>query len=348
MVLARIISLAFIGVALAACASVASPTISPTVVLTPTATTVPLSRPTASVVSEPESAIIEFVENLDPDQLAEIPPWLTIPAGDFELNFRMVALPPSTEGQWPIVLATCYLYSPGVSHWIFWWREGRWENQRLEGFILDDTVIDARQEISERGRELGLVYDHNSGGSAPFVMYSLWRWDEDAWVKIWQPSSLPGEWRAIHGRIDFPGPGLDVLVVTSSSWGLEEEKSQIFHESNPGPHRWFQDTWVRKGDSYRLAESRTVPSAYNTLVEFIYNLRHGDDERLLALVIDPVLVAKARDLRLNQLPSGTLILDFGPSLEQAGPLAFDWEGQTVSFSFVQQGEDWLISAIEIL
>ena len=141
---------------------------------------------------------------------------------------------------------------------------------------------------------------------------------------------------------------MEKVAITSSSFGMRDERSQIFTEANPGPHRWFEDTWLRKGDVYSLASSRTLPSAYNTLVEFIYNLRHGDDERLLALVTDPALVARARDLRLNQLPNGTLILDLDPSLEQAGPLAFDWEGQTVSFSFVQQGEDWLISAIEIL
>lgn len=334
---ARIIGLASIVLTLVACAGVASPT----------ATTVPEAVSTANAVIDLESVIIEFIDGLDPNRLNEIPAWLTIPAESFDRDFRMVALPSRNGDQWPIVLATYYLYGPGVNHWIFWWRDGHWEHQRLEGFIFDDTVIDAKQEISEEGRELGLVYDHNSGGSAPYIAFSLWRWDEGAWVKIWEPWDLSGAWRGTHGSIDFPGPGLDRVVVTSSSWGLEEEKSRIFHESNPGPHRWFQDTWMREGDSFYLAESITLPSAYNTLVEFIYVLRQGDERAIRALVADPELVEQAQALGLERIPNGIMLTDISPTLEQEGPLAFIWEGQTITFALVQQNSGWLISEITV-
>lgn len=345
----RIIFLAIFGVTLVACVSVAQPNISSTASSTPTETQAPLSAPTAGVVVDPEFALIEFVESLDPGSLDEVPGWLTFPAGELELNFRLIALSPSTEEEWPILLATHYVPPPEwPSHWIFWWREGRWEHQRLEGFIIDDAFIAARQQISERGHELGIVYDANAHGSAPYSNYSLWRWEAGAWMKIWSPLSAPGEWRGIHGSIAFPGPGLDTMVATSSSWGGEDEKSQIFHESNPGPHRWFQDTWVREGDSYTLTESTTLPSAYNTLVEFIYGLRHGDEAHLQTLVIDPGLVEQAKGLGLENIPNGILLTNLDdPSIERTGPLAFEWQNQMVIFSFTQHGEAWMISEITV-
>lgn len=318
---------------------------SPLATVTPTS----LAPATPRVTATAEGAALEklitgYVQHLDPDRLAEVPERLTelgVGANEF---IRVVAVEPRSEEEVPILLFIYYGEGPmAQGHLIFWWQEGRWNKQALEELTVDDTFIEARQQAVGGGVELGLVYDTNSGGSAQRPVYTLWRLEDETWQRIWKPGE---RWRGMDGEVSLPGLGLDTVVVTSSSWQMQDERSQIFHESNPGPHRWFEDTWAREGDAYRLAESRTLPSTYNTLVEFVYLLRHNDEAGAGDLVSDPALVTKSRELGFARIPDDTLIYLESPEQERQGPLSFGLEESDVTVHFIQRGEEWVIVSLE--
>jgi len=310
--------------------------------------TTSLASPTPRVTATVERVALEeviavYVQRLDPGRLAEVPERLTelgVGANEF---IRVVAVEPRSEEEVPILLFTYGERPMAQGHLIFWWQEGRWNKQALEELTVDDAFIEARQQAVGGGVELGLVYDTNSGGSAQRPVYSLWRLEDETWQRIWEPGE---QWRGMHGEVSLPGLGLDTVVVTSSSWQMQDERSQIFHEANPGPHRWFEDTWAREGDAYRLDESRTLPSAYNTLVEFVYLLRHNDEAGAGDFVSDRALVTKARELGFARIPDDTLIYLDSPEQERQGPLSFALEENDVTAQFVQRGEEWVIVSLE--
>lgn len=208
---------------------------SPLATVTPTSLASPTPRVTATVERVAlEEVIAGYVQRLDPDRLAEVPERLTeLGVGAYEF-IRVVAVEPRSEVEVPILLFTYGEGPMAQGHLIFWWQEGRWNKQALEEFTVEDAFIEARQQAVGGGVELGLVYDTNSGGSAQRPVYSLWRLEDETWQRIWEPGE---QWRGMHGEVSLPGLGLDTVVVTSSSWQMQDERSQIFHEANPGPDR---------------------------------------------------------------------------------------------------------------
>ena len=181
-------------IALAACSQTATskpiatttPTQIPRVTIAPTPRITP--SPTATQTGgDPEAAVTEYIQSLDPSRLAEVPTWLSELAGDPNRSVRLVAIEPRAEDEWPLILST---YSEGpaaLGHWIFWWQDGQWHKQALKGFTIDDGLIDARQQLSNGERELGLIYDANFKGSAIYLVYTLWRWEEEGWELLWTP-----------------------------------------------------------------------------------------------------------------------------------------------------------------
>lgn len=95
--------------------------------------------------------------------------------------------------------------------------------------------------------------------------------------------------------------------------------------------------------------AETVPSAYATLVMFLYDLAHGDDAGARALVTDAALVNTARSLGLDGW-KGKYWLLACPNTGgsgcgwDSGPVSF-YQGPPVAISFVEQDGQWLISDI---
>ncbi|MDI6824336.1 MAG: hypothetical protein QME87_08275 [Bacillota bacterium] len=249
-----------------------------------------------------------------------------------------------------------------AAHGIYWWSGDRLYSQVLyaadaSGHGLGQTCALAGQAVLAPGPggsvELGVVYDEAAGGSgSPRPVFYLWRQPPggDSWRLLWR-SSGP-EWRNSHGKVTI-SPDLRRITVESDSWLVPDGKAEIFHESNPGPHRHFVDTWVRRdgGDAYAPVrydrmEAETLPSAYATLVDFVVALSTGAEARARELVADPPLVDEARRLGLVQLPPGQRwMLDFpDPAVETAGPLTIlDGPAAGVTVSFVRRGDAWLMA-----
>ena len=202
--------------------------------------------------------------------------------------------------------------------------------------------------VDKEKREMGVIYDTAASGSgSPIPTYYLFRLEQDVWRILWRSPVEGSVWRAFHGRINLPEHGLGALTVTGELWTTDGQ-GNVFAEANPGPHRRFQDRWERAGNTYKRVKAAIIPSAYNTLVEFTWNLSTGEESQAARLVTDKSLVQKAKDAGMVQSPPGQgWILDFtdetqlerGPFKILSGPAT----GATVSFKKV--GSQWLISSI---
>ncbi|MEW5762893.1 MAG: tetratricopeptide repeat protein, partial [Bacillota bacterium] len=248
------------------------------------------------------------------------------------------------------------------AHLICWWEFDRAKKERFHyqvfysadavehGLGITFAAAAARLAPGDSGApEMGVVYETCTGGSgAPIPTYYLYRLEKNGWHIVWRAPVAGPVWRASHGQINFTGPGLEEFTLQGDSWNVGDGKDIIFHEANPGPHRKFCDTWRREGDGYRRIAARTIPSAYNTLVEFVWALATGDEDAAASLVTNRELVGKAKEAGLVQSPPGQRwLLQFeDPAQEQRGPFTISTgpaAGTTVAFT--KAGEKWLISAI---
>ena len=181
------------------------------------------------------------------------------------------------------------------------------------------------------------------------------RLDGTRWQGVW---SSPGAgWRNIEGTISFIGDGISELVIKSSSFCYKDEKSSIFIENSNGPRRWFIDTWIRQGDRYVLKTATTIPSAYNTLVEFIYALSTGNYASARSLTDNNSLIDRAIRLKMIQKPLGQ---EWGIETSQTedeykGPLVISLYGPDsahnagrLEVKFANENGHYYISAIEPL
>lgn len=240
------------------------------------------------------------------------------------------------------------------AHEIFWWEEGKMKHQLFFSnefpteAAFTSAVYDSRVVKGPDGStEMGLVIETSYiGNLTPRPYYILLRLVNDRWRLVWRPPLY--QWRSSHGELAFDGQGIDRFTLQSDSWHTDDAKGRIFNESNDGPHRHFIDTWERDGDSYKLIDSRTAPSAYNTLVEFIYMLSTGNEKSARVLVTDEGLVEKAKELNLVQPALNgcwSLQLD-SPEVEKKGPLRIvDGPAAGVTVAFEQRGDNWLIKSI---
>lgn len=218
---------------------------------------------------------------------------------------------------------------------------------------VNSSVISGMQQIQNGKRELGVVYDATAYGSgSPTAHFALLRLDGDEWNIVWDVDRVAG-WRGSHGRIEFPNGDLSQLVMHSDSWSEgADDLSGVIFEANAGPHRTFVDTWVRQGDSYVRQSAETVPSAYATLVEFMYALGNGDDAAARALVTEAALVDTALSDGLDGWAGKSWLIacPVGDCGVQTGPIGFDpqrYHGEpNALISFVEQGGQWLISDIK--
>jgi tetratricopeptide (TPR) repeat protein len=263
-------------------------------------------------------------------------------AGDAGIELLAVDLGPAAAGA----------SSPAqgfLAHVLFWWDGPGQDKFHAQIFYSADAAehgLDENYAIGEvqvtSGREgkpeAALIYDSRALGSgSPRPVLYLLRLNGEKWRILWRSPEGP-TWRASHGKIRFTSSDLSEFTLEGDSWFLGDGKDNIFHEANAGPHRIFLDTWKREGDAYRRVEATTLPSAYATLVELVYNLSTGREEEAAKLVTDPELLDWARALVLNQEPLGEgWQLDLsapGPSPERRGPLTITGgpaAGVTVTF-----------------
>ncbi len=193
----------------------------------------------------------------------------------------------------------------------------------------------------------------NSCGSGPRSQPVLFALSGQAWQLAWDPrgSALT---TLSDSRSDFAdAAGINSIHVRGELWGGDAAGS-IFYEAHPGPHRIVDQTWQRDGQRYRLAGSETEPSAYNTLVTFVYLLSSGDDSGAAKLLADQALIRTAKQLGLVQGPIGQAwVMNLDPSTQCCGPIHIlsgpQWRTgppQPVVVTFVHRGNDWLISSID--
>lgn len=271
------------------------------------------------------------------------PTALGLPEGSFKT--ALMAETP-TETHMRLVLAACSpIPARTEGHLLLWWAgQGLWY-QTLD-LQPNSAVTKARLVVTSGGAELGLVHDVAFGGSAPYLHYQLMRLDGNEWKALWASPGSP-QWRGIHGQVSFSGRGLEEMRVHYSSWNADDAKAHLFHESNPGPHRYFDAIWTRHGEGYERTSEVVTPSAYATLVDFVYALSTGDEAAASSLVADSNLVARGQQLGLAQQPIGQRwLIDLNsPEVERDGPITIV-HGPAVRVSFVKSGEAVLISAVE--
>jgi hypothetical protein len=198
--------------------------------------------------------------------------------------------------------------------------------------------------ITENGTAtLGVVYGLGECGSGPSEGYMLLELGATSLRLLWNAT---GDQRTSFGHtiIDFKGDGLGQLRIAGDSWSRQDGQRRLFGESNAGPHRYFEQTWVRAGGTYELREEHVLPSPYKTLVEFVYRLSTGDRDGAAALVADAALVGTAISLGVVQAPLGQeWVASFDTTAICCGPIFI--EKPAVKVSFEAQGAEWLISGI---
>jgi len=223
----------------------------------------------------------------------------------------------------------------------------------------EDLAADGARSVvlPDGSLRLGVIHSGGECGSgAPQDGFILLGLDGDQWNKYWD-SSGDERTRFGHTRMQFAGDGIDSLQLTGDSWFRPDPRRKVFHESNSGPHRYFEQTWVRSGDSYKLAAETANPTSYNTLVEFVYSLTIGDRIAAERWVVDSDLVNTAISLGLNQDPlderwsgyCGNRYSDGSPCtvlINELGENNVIVTDRGVRLTMTQTGTDSLISAIE--
>ena len=259
------------------------------------------------------------------------------------------------EGDIPVVLIDVTTQFSAVDvALVAWYENGSWWVQSLNRML----TLDARlrpQESSRNGdprstarlvvgdkTRLGVIHSENAMGSGAHEGYLLLELIDGRWVAAWD-SNRTAIRELSHTRIEFEGPGVDTIHVRGGSWYMKDAKARIFPESNAGPHRWFEQTWVREGDEYIMQSGRVIPSPYNTLVEFVYALGTGDDQTAASLVTDVSLLDRARTVLLDSRLPGPWS-GFCGEEPPCTIVASDDRGARVEM--VPDAEDWLISGIE--
>lgn len=173
----------------------------------------------------------------------------------------------------------------------------------------------------------------------------LYRYSPGWWEWVWYGE----DWNHSLAQASFVGDGIDALAVRNSDFALPDAKSRLILNNHGGLHRWFHETWQRRGGSYVQVKKWVEPSPYNTLVEFLYALRNGADAARWAASSEVVAEAERLGVAaMEYLFAGCLEWEM-PGCEQAGPLDVTVRGnQRVRFEFSQQGDEFLITDIRML
>ncbi len=240
------------------------------------------------------------------------------------------------------------------AHEVFWWDRGTLKKQLAfsNEFSPEDVFTLAVQDCrivrgSDNSTEAGVVVETSYlGKTAPSPYYGLLRLTDDHWKLVWRPPVY--KWRNSHATVKISGSGLKELILKGDSARTNDGKNRIFNEKGGAPRRHFEDIWQRDGDSYKLTDYESIPSAYNTLVEFIYSLSTDDEAAAKDLVADTALIEKAKQLKLIQpdLSGRWMLKTADADAETEGPFTITGgPADGITFTFEQQGQKWLIKDI---
>ncbi len=215
-----------------------------------------------------------------------------------------------------IILLNYSIYNNSSDGYALYWFEGdtlnykvfKAENVMDSPFPDNMTVISARISKADNGSiEIGAIFDGlgygNGGQSKPCPVYKLLRLEGKDWRVIWSSpdSGVPqDDWQNNHGLIKFSGQGISEFTLEGDSLLYTDGKENILSQTKSGSMRYFKETWSRQGDEYILKKSETIPTAFNTLLEFIYSISKGDEKTALKYVNDKSLINKAKELELVQ------------------------------------------------
>ena len=331
--------------------------------LTPSST--PVSTPTVGP-AQPYSAesIVSCVTELDSEGMLAIEQGLlaclsardtahpgVVYGVEGRLRLLVISLPPLTG---------CCRFS----QWIAWMSGGAWRVQDV-GPLLGGVDVrmthlpyarsmespkrgpSARQAVVDGVDSVAVIFSDIYGSAAEesYVLFSL---DNETWSAKWT-ARVPKVVGLAHTRVDFQGKSIDTLWIHGNSWLLDDEKSQTFWESNPGPHRYFEQTWVRQGYEYVLLAESVVPSPYNTLVEFVYALSTDDYRTAASLVSDVSFLDSAKSLGLVQDPPGHHWTAWcgSPGGDTDPPcIVVTPDSSGARLEMVAEGAAWIISGIQ--
>lgn len=189
-------------------------------------------------------------------------------------------------------------------------------------------------------RELLVVADLGVAGGIAMEEPHLLRFVHGLWQAVWAPA--PGDWNWGHARVTLGRSGLQTLRVRGSSWWRVDRLSGYLAEPPGGPHRWFEERWVRTGDSYILRDQVEEPSPFAALVRLIHYLNTSDDGRAHHLmdpaleleVVRQALRGSKKGWGVNPSPDGSFLLDR------------DGDGQPdLHLTFAQGAEGWRLVSL---
>lgn len=203
-----------------------------------------------------------------------------------------IQVPSSELNEFPLVIVSFPTVSASIQGTLlFTWRSKHWEWQILPYVDLNQVKL-ARFVPNSSPLELFLVYEDCAFCSATGIRFDLWRWTNTSWQPLWQMPTNAHQ--TSHGELEL-NSSLDTIKRRYSSWPSPDSEN-FFHESNPGPHRYFTETWTRQDDAYQLVSTETEPSAYNTLVEFSYAMNQGDWDAAKRWTVADAVVQQAQAL----------------------------------------------------
>ncbi|NLG28131.1 MAG: hypothetical protein GX557_09480 [Chloroflexi bacterium] len=197
------------------------------------------------------------------------------------------------------------------------------EPQRAQAVASGHLVLDARLV----GDDLGLVYGVLADGSVQPAFVLLRRQPEGLWQTLWWPQGQR-DWIATDGEIVLAGEGLERLLVSGNSFGLEDAEDTAFGECRACPHRQFAAEWLRQGDAYVRASELpadaersavlweiTRPTPYGVLYECVRRLRAGLPTSELA---DPAVIQALQSAGLGDGSARLIAEDEGLDAVRVG------------------------------
>ena len=223
-----------------------------------------------------------------------------------------------------------------------------WQVQLLPWIQYISYYQGGRLARQDQTTEMLMVNEqcHSESGKDCDYYFSLYRLEEGYWQTIW---TSPANRNRVqdNDRLHFTGEGINTVEIETTSLGWGDPKSTILVDPLSNGIRVFVDTWQRDEDFYVLTGQRTRPSAYNTLVEFLYALNNDGDP--VAWVARAELVDTARELLLQYLPPQNMLEPnfTDPLWVDTGPLILGFHDQRITFTFVQRDAQYLVDTIQI-